>query len=622
MTKTIKIGAICIVLCLLSLSKLFAQEEIKYKEYSYTEFFQMIEDEKDSVFELKNAFIIPDETTDKRFYSPWSNRGEDIDFGSKDTIFIDKVIDLNNVRFGSGLKNNGGSYEAAYLSFIYFKKKVLLTNVASFSIVASTFDEFVDIQFYENLKGLLATQKSFNNDIGGNSFGFIQIQENNFKKGLQVLSPFDSEAESPLLLIVGQNTITSTRVSGQNVWFRLGKIRGVSLNENHFKGDHFIDLNIAEPDSYFLNNNKFESPAVSLSLRSLPNSTINISKNEFKGRALFTINDLSDNINLDWTQFEGKAFSDSFYQLFGTMGETDSLFIPDERAYTSKNLDYYENRFASENSVAYKAEQRLRGKLISFYKSQNDLDYANAVYMESKDLETKRLAFLYRNTPTFKTFFSWKINQFLKIFSAYGTEPARAITFSVYVILVFALVYLFFPNYWDSYGKSRLKHRFSFFYKYMSLNAGIQDVYLEENKAEIEDNEAFKSLLVAHKEQAPKLFFNLAMPLYRWSMAGTLTYAWLIKRFDFLKGTWKDTDAKTRGLKSFLIGTMFIIALLYDIFIKMLNALMLSINTFTTLGFGEIPIKGLPRYLAIIQGFIGWFMLTIFSVSLISQLLN
>ena len=37
---------------------------------------------------------------------------------------------------------------------------------------------------------------------------------------------------------------------------------------------------------------------------------------------------------------------------------------------------------------------------------------------------------------------------------------------------------------------------------------------------------------------------------------------------------------------------------------------------------GEIPIKGLPRYLAIIQGFIGWFILTIFSVSLISQLLN
>jgi len=70
-----------------------------------------------------------------------------------------------------------------------------------------------------------------------------------------------------------------------------------------------------------------------------------------------------------------------------------------------------------------------------------------------------------------------------------------------------------------------------------------------------------------------------------------------------------------------LIGA-FCVVLIYDIFIKMLNALMLSINTFTTLGFGEIPIKGLPRYLAIIQGFIGWFMLTIFSVSLITQLLK
>jgi len=42
--------------------------------------------------------------------------------------------------------------------------------------------------------------------------------------------------------------------------------------------------------------------------------------------------------------------------------------------------------------------------------------------------------------------------------------------------------------------------------------------------------------------------------------------------------------------------TAFLIALSYDIFIKMLNALMLSINTFTTLGFGEIP-QGLTALL-------------------------
>ena len=100
----------------------------------------------------------------------------------------------------------------------------------------------------------------------------------------------------------------------------------------------------------------------------------------------------------------------------------------------------------------------------------------------------------------------------------------------------------------------------------------------------------------------------------------------IISRFlestDVLQGKWQDLTPKQKRWKNIQIGFLLTIGLVYDLFIKALNALMLSINTFTTLGFGEIPIKGLPRYLAIIQGFIGWFMLTIFSVSLISQLLN
>jgi hypothetical protein len=89
-----------------------------------------------------------------------------------------------------------------------------------------------------------------------------------------------------------------------------------------------------------------------------------------------------------------------------------------------------------------------------------------------------------------------------------------------------------------------------------------------------------------------------------------------------MKGTWQDLPKSRQVWKSILLIGAFIFAIIYDLLVKVINALMLSINTFTTLGFGEIPIKGLPRYLAIIQGFIGWFMLTIFSVSLISQLLN
>ena len=100
----------------------------------------------------------------------------------------------------------------------------------------------------------------------------------------------------------------------------------------------------------------------------------------------------------------------------------------------------------------------------------------------------------------------------------------------------------------------------------------------------------------------------------------------LISRFlkstDILKGTWSELSPNEKKWKGFQVGTLFVLSVLYDITIKLLNALMLSINTFTTLGFGDIPIKGLTRYLAIIEGFIGWFMLSIFSVSLISQLLG
>ena len=250
------------------------------------------------------------------------------------------------------------------------------------------------------------------------------------------------------------------------------------------------------------------------------------------------------------------------------------------------------------------------------------MEGANLVYMRLKDLETRRLQYLYQENPGFTTFFKWKINQFLKIFSAYGTEPARAITMSVYVVLAFALIYLFFPNHWDSHGKNRIKDRFLFFHKYLRLNKGIQDVYLEEQSEEIASSHAFRKVLDDHKDEVPSFFYNAAKPLLRWSTAGTTIYSQLLSRVDFLKGSWKETDPKVRGLKTALTIVIFIIALAYDMLIKMLNALMLSINTFTTLGFGEIPIKGLPRYLAIIQGFIGWFMLTIFSVSLISQLLN
>ncbi|MCZ6899995.1 MAG: ion channel, partial [Bacteroidetes bacterium] len=90
---------------------------------------------------------------------------------------------------------------------------------------------------------------------------------------------------------------------------------------------------------------------------------------------------------------------------------------------------------------------------------------------------------------------------------------------------------------------------------------------------------------------------------------------------EFHRGKWSELSPKTKFIAGIIIGLGFLLFLGYVLLIKVLNALTLSVNAFTTLGFGDIPTQGLARYVAIIQGFIGWFLLSIFSVALINQVL-
>ena len=96
----------------------------------------------------------------------------------------------------------------------------------------------------------------------------------------------------------------------------------------------------------------------------------------------------------------------------------------------------------------------------------------------------------------------------------------------------------------------------------------------------------------------------------------------LLARTDLVKGKYSDLPKKKRFRVNLLIGLIFFIFLIVSLLVRLLNALTLSINAFTTLGFGNIPTQGLARYIAIMQGFIGWFLLSLFSVALINQVLS
>jgi hypothetical protein len=347
---------------------------------------------------------------------------------------------------------------------------------------------------------------------------------------------------------------------------------------------------------------------------------------KFSKKVIFQLSGYSPNQIIEFSQFKGGIrFGESYNMFLYEQYPRDSeIKRPTElELYHSDSLQtLYEAVFLVENPDAYLSETTNLGMLFNHYKNLHQTKFANQIYIRLKDLETKRLGFEYKADPSFDTFFTWKINQFLKLFSDYGTKPSKAIVFSVYVIFAFALIYLLFPNSWDAHGKNRIVDRYRFFFKYLQRNAGIHEVYLEEKKQDLLGYEEFKAIITNSEKSVPRFFSVTALPLYQWAVSGTQISAKILSKVDILKGTWEDLPAGQKAWKSFLLVGGFLIALVYDLLIKVLNALMLSINTFTTLGFGEIPIKGLPRYLAIIQGFIGWFMLTIFSVSLISQLLN
>lgn len=585
-----------------------------YKNYSYTEFYQLIQAEQDTVFSLENAIITFNPETDEEFRGFYKQHDSLYQSRSFPEKMIDKEIRLKNVIF-RGRTTEDQNYmsdtvnvvEGVFTKF-HFLKPVKLTDVYTFNCYHSKFEKDF---YYQNFK-ICDIDKSL---IAGynNSNYFVS---NNFKN-----SYFNFQCETNGIYFQS-NTFNLSELKGFRFSFVLMVNKNFStfLLENIFNGPGVPRIDISKSEWVFFRNNSFYTMAnISITeMRGL--NRLFIRENNFKEPVILAIDKFYPiNCIVGWKQFDKMLIADMGLGPYNSKRASENRANPTSvRSFVNQYIDSV--RIADED--AYAGEMGFRGFFYNHYKSKFDTENANAVYVNLKDLETKRMAWLYKSDPSFDKFFTWKINQFLKIFSAYGTKPSRAIIFSLYVILLFALIYLFFPNSWDSHGKHRIIHRYTFFMKYLNRNQGIHEVYLEEKQRDLLAYQEFKQYIEMHSKTVPHFFVATALPLYRWALSGTKLTASLLSRFDVLKGTWQEVPPSHRWWKALLLIGAFLLALAWDVLIKILNALMLSINTFTTLGFGEIPIKGLPRYLAIIQGFIGWFMLTIFSVSLISQLLN
>tara|TARA_A100000171_G_scaffold40018_1_gene40029 strand:+ start:103 stop:1944 length:1842 start_codon:yes stop_codon:yes gene_type:complete len=613
------------------LPKLAAQE-IKLKEYSFTEFFQMIDEEEDSVFSLSNAFLKFNKETDQKFKLTFEfDKPFNLTSANKDSIRIDKALELTNIVIESYATSNSGGLFG--IGKVVFSKPIQCTNCINFMVAQSTFNSTVTFRFnrqIQDFESLLPDFPAPSLYICSSNFqSGLVISSANFQNGFETNTVTDKRS---LELTLFENVISAHKEKNEKITILGAVFQKLLFNKNIIGGSTHLTIS-SEPANtqnqnnerlfnLSINDNEFNVPITKLDFNDQNTDFVTMKGNQWSGAIIASINQL-DRVNtlIDGSGLSEKLIDDGTYMEYIFPRIDEGQFRQDD-FYSKKDLDHYRQKQMIEDVNFYNSEVALRGLFKNYFDSRHDAVSANQFYIEIKDLETRRLAYLYHQNPSFDSFFKWRINQFLKIFSAYGTEPAKAVTFSVYVIIVFAFIYLFFPNYWDSHGKDRILHRYQFFLKYLNKDAGMHDVYLEDKKDELAHYEGFRLFFEENGKTVPKFFLATALPLYRWSIASTRGASWFLQKIDIFKGKWSDLPSTQRVFKTILLVIVFIVAILYDLFIKVLNALMLSINTFTTLGFGEIPIKGLPRYLAIVEGFIGWFMLTIFSVSLISQLLS
>jgi len=247
----------------------------------------------------------------------------------------------------------------------------------------------------------------------------------------------------------------------------------------------------------------------------------------------------------------------------------------------------------------------------------------NEIIIRLKDFQTNKRSFQYYLDPNMNTWFNWKGSLFLKWYSDYGMNPFKALSYCFWAMLYFALFYFFFYSDWDKIDRSFLINRFNSVMDYFTTEKRIEDFYSSKHDKEMTTFTEFKNTLDKNKVYMPSMLASLAKPIYQMSLLRYRLLNFSYKKAEFMAGRkWVDLEKKDR----YWIGTLtFFLTLTYItylIFIRALNSIALSVNAFSTLGFGQIPVRGFTKYVAIIEGFIGWFMLSVFIVSLLSQMMS
>jgi hypothetical protein len=280
-------------------------------------------------------------------------------------------------------------------------------------------------------------------------------------------------------------------------------------------------------------------------------------------------------------------------------------------------------------------DPRVYPKLVSSYtnifqtyRAQGNRFDADAAYIEFKRLQTKRYYAHYLATGNTESYFLYSLDRFIDVFSDYGTSTYKSFRFSLYVILAFACIYFVAPFTPGPNQRRTLGTQFILYGTFLNTRRQPYRLFLE-HLALFDDQARAGGIRRQLRRSAlrlPSFYKRLHsvpdLTLYNMFLR---IEGYLYKRLGSRKNriiAWAELPRRRRWQIKGLLGLALLSSIVYFTLRKMLDAVVLSLNVFSTLGFGEIRVGGLVSYITIIQGFIGWFLLSIFSVVLLNQLIQ
>jgi len=324
-----------------------------------------------------------------------------------------------------------------------------------------------------------------------------------------------------------------------------------------------------------------------------------------------------------YVSFDGTSFP-NINNIFLDSSLNNIGFVHKHQVYSGnedysivKSLNNDDDFIKSSNSVIVQYRE-----LIRIFSARGSELLANTTYMMKSVLTTKKQYDYYLN-PSIENWFNWKGNLFLKWYSDYGQNPFKALSYCFWTMIYFAGFYFFFYSDWDKINKQFLMSKFDSLILYFSSNKKLEDIYFKNDKTITASYVDFQTSIEKNKTFLPSFVILLAKPLYKFSLIRIYVRKRLFNSAEVLsERTWLELSKNKRVLFGFVTLIIIFLYTIYLILVRGFNSLILSINAFSTLGFGQIPVNGFTKYVAIIEGFVGWFFLSIFLVSLLNQMIN